>query len=466
MATETRILVHGAEVITEETDVETRVAQAGAQVVTEETDVETRVAQAGAQVVTEQTDIETQVAVAGSQVVSEETSLAARILQFGAQLVYIPAVIAPISLLGPRALGAAVVAVALTIPSLTGPLAIGTPTLGRALQAPSLVNASTGVGDHYVVDANTLVAASLVGTLAVGQPTVSARFNVPSIVRTAAVGADALVIDDQTLVSVSLVGARAMGVAEVVQVAVPRTLRFRAAGVEYGQPGIIVVKAVSEDPGLYSGYVALGGTPSGGLIPKVVGLAGSTRLIVFDSVLLRPEDNGIGYYLAVSGYNPPWTGAIIAKSIDDGQTYTDIATMDVQSCIGYARTALLPPATLDVHLVRPDIFMLSSESQANVLNGANAAALIKINGDVEIIQWTTAVALGSGIYRLSNLLRGRRGSEFAVADHMIGEPFVVLDPLALHRISASGSEIGAPQIFRATSLGSLFTDANEVHFTL
>jgi len=49
---------------------------------------------------------------------------------------------------------------------------------------------------------------------------------------------------------------------------------------------------------------------------------------------------------------------------------------------------------------------------------------------------------------------------------MIGEPFVVLDPLALHRISASGSEIGAPQIFRATSLGSLFTDANEVHFTL
>jgi len=456
MATETRILQHGAQVISEETDVETRVLQEGAQVIRQETSLATRVLQHGA------------------QVVREETSLATRVLQFGAQLVYIPSTLVATALVGTRLMGVAGVFVALTAPALVGTRAIGSATFGIAVQSTSLVG-NRGIGDGYVIDSNMLVGPSLVGTRAIGNPSVQIQVTAAALVRARAIGANALVIDESTLVAVSLVGTRRVGVVTIGAVGAQRTLRFRATSVEYGAPGIVIVKAVSEDPGLYTGYVATGGSPLPMFRGPSLAVPGSTRLVVFDSVLLRDDDAGIGYYIAVTGYNPGWQGCIVSKSADDGQTYEDIATIDQQSCIAYALAAPGSPPdvntwddtnTITVKLVRPDIFMLASDTEANVLNGTNAAAMIKLNGDVEIVQWTTATSLGSGKYQLTHLLRGRRGSEFAVDGHEIGEQFVALDAAALRRITATSLEIGQPQIFKATTLGTLIGNAVEVPFTL
>ncbi len=65
---------------------------------------------------------------------------------------------------------------------------------------------------------------------------------------------------------------------------------------------------------------------------------------------------------------------------------------------------------------------LQSVTQLAVLNGANAAML----GD-EIIQFTTATLVSPGQYTLGGLLRGRLGTEWAVATHVAGETFVLLD---------------------------------------
>lgn len=84
-------------------------------------------------------------------------------------------------------------------------------------------------------------------------------------------------------------------------------------------------------------------------------------------------------------------------------------------------------STLDVVLLGEG--MLDNATQADVLAGANAALV----GN-EIIQFTTAEALDEGKYRLSGFLRGRLGTEDAIAGHAAGERFVLLNGAVASRV--------------------------------
>ncbi len=72
--------------------------------------------------------------------------------------------------------------------------------------------------------------------------------------------------------------------------------------------------------------------------------------------------------------------------------------------------------------------ILADASGRQLMLGANRALL-----GPELFQFALAAPLGDGNWRLSGLLRGRGGTEGAVAGHAIGESFVLLDgaPLAL-----------------------------------
>lgn len=71
---------------------------------------------------------------------------------------------------------------------------------------------------------------------------------------------------------------------------------------------------------------------------------------------------------------------------------------------------------------------LTSAADANVLNGANAAAVMTPSGAWEVIQFAQAELVEERTYRLSRLLRGQGGSEHAIAAPLpVGAPFVLLD---------------------------------------
>ena len=72
--------------------------------------------------------------------------------------------------------------------------------------------------------------------------------------------------------------------------------------------------------------------------------------------------------------------------------------------------------------------LLTSVSDARVLAGANAAAVQNSNGDWEVLQFANAELVDSGTYKLSRLLRGQAGSDYAITDVLPpGAPFVLLD---------------------------------------
>ena len=114
-------------------------------------------------------------------------------------------------------------------------------------------------------------------------------------------------------------------------------------------------------------------------------------------------------------------------------------------------------STVEVQLLNGT---LSSCGENDLYNGANAALL----GN-EIIQFQTATLIGPGLYTLTNLLRGRRGTEFASVSHNVGEEFILLAPETVSFVPALQTDRGAAYEFRALTRGQSIGDAQDVDFT-
>ena len=90
---------------------------------------------------------------------------------------------------------------------------------------------------------------------------------------------------------------------------------------------------------------------------------------------------------------------------------------------------------------------LESRSPASVLAGSNLAV---IGG--EIVQFSDVEALSPRRFRLSGLLRGRLGTEAAVASHAAGETFVLLESSSLLQLDLDPGGIGRTYRVRATGV--------------
>ena len=105
---------------------------------------------------------------------------------------------------------------------------------------------------------------------------------------------------------------------------------------------------------------------------------------------------------------------------------------------------------------------LQSVTQAAMLNGANAALLLKANGEPEVIQFRDVTLNPDGSFTLTGLLRGRRGTDVFVDGHAAGELFVLLDPDDVETLVLPLGVLGLPRSWRAVGFGSLFEDAEAV----
>lgn len=80
---------------------------------------------------------------------------------------------------------------------------------------------------------------------------------------------------------------------------------------------------------------------------------------------------------------------------------------------------------IDVQLHMPDAALRDADAAA-LDAGANLAMV-----GIELIQFARAEPLGGGMWRLSELWRGRRGTEFAVGTQQPGDRFVMVEAEAL-----------------------------------
>jgi hypothetical protein len=93
-------------------------------------------------------------------------------------------------------------------------------------------------------------------------------------------------------------------------------------------------------------------------------------------------------------------------------------------------------------------WLLSCDDDA-LVGGSNLAVL-----GSEVIQFGGAQPLGGGRFRLSRLLRGRAGTEWAMDAHSAGEAFALIDPDALRTVVLPSWAMGAGAVASLVGQGS------------
>ena len=196
--------------------------------------------------------------------------------------------------------------------------------------------------------------------------------------------------------------------------------------------------------------------------PDVV--AAPTWLALFD--LPDPETSQPTLALAAASPSGTWSQAPIEIEaggvVSAGSTAVGEAVLaKLLTVLGTGQASLIDMVnSVEIKLANPDHW-LQSRDDAALAMGANLAAI-----GSEIIQFGQAVPSGSGCFKLSRLLRGRRGSEWAMAGHAAGEDFCLLDARSLKAITLPAEMLGTKVTVTARAPGdsaappSVARDAN------
>lgn len=185
-------------------------------------------------------------------------------------------------------------------------------------------------------------------------------------------------------------------------------------------------------------------------------------LALFDIPELDTQDrsSGSSLMLAASSASKGWK----VQSVDivaGGQTIRT-ETARRKSVLGHALTAL-PPGnafvidrmnSVDVQLLDQDQWLLSCDDDA-LFGGINLAVL-----GSELVQFGNAETLGAGQFRLSGLLRGRGGTEWAMDDHAEGEPFALVQRDRCRRVALPSWLAGSSVRARSRNLSGQISESS------
>jgi hypothetical protein len=185
-------------------------------------------------------------------------------------------------------------------------------------------------------------------------------------------------------------------------------------------------------------------------------LHGPTSLLLLDLPLLSEELPARPRLLvAAAGAETGWRRADLIASFDGGAGWAAAGTTAPPAVLGEALevpvaagSALVDERSrVEVELLS-EAMWLESRNDAALADGANLAVL----GD-ELIQFGIAEPLGERRFRLSRLLRGRRGTEWASALHAPGEPFALIEAESLAVVEAPLGSLGGEARLLAQGLG-------------
>jgi hypothetical protein len=240
-----------------------------------------------------------------------------------------------------------------------------------------------------------------------------------------------------------------------------------------GGNGLIEWEAVSEDAVAYSQDIT--GAEALSMPPQTIKMPVYTRLEMLDVPLLRDVDDDPGCYYAACGLRTGWQGMVLYRSVDGGASWTEINAMAGESAIGNTGLPVLEPYfgghTVDelnsvtVYLANSDL-TLSGTTLANLLAGANACLI----GE-EVCAFRDATLNEDGSYTLTGLLRGLRGTQWAMANesgataHVPGERFVLFGLTTTRRLSLDSSEIDLPRDYAGVSFNTTLAQTAKQEFT-
>ncbi len=231
-----------------------------------------------------------------------------------------------------------------------------------------------------------------------------------------------------------------------------------------GQPGLWKVErwtlqrmvAKLELIGIPTGIQPAAAASPGRAIDQFDEPVGNTILRMFDLPSLTDEAADRPRLLALAaGSGGGWRRAELETSYDGGLSWAPLGSTAGPAILGQAVSALASGgsalldlrSSIEIELAN-DTMWLEGRSDAALAAGANLAVI----GD-ELIQFGQVEALGARRFRLSRLLRGRRGTEWAAAAHAPGEAFALIEEENLVMLELPAAALGGEARLLATGFG-------------
>lgn len=239
-----------------------------------------------------------------------------------------------------------------------------------------------------------------------------------------------------------------------------------------GVNGINEVEFLSAENVAFQGVVAGG---SGNIPPPETTLSADTRIALIDMPILSDGHDDFGYYVAMAGTAASWPRGAVQVS-EDAVTFGTIIDGEGSTVIGDI-SGVLPVGptsgwddTLDTVTVLTVVLLhdgmaLQSASDEQLDSWANFAFVGK-HGQGEYLQFKTAEKVAPRTWELTDLRRGRRGTDWAMATHASGEEFVLLGNDGIYRmVFVDDTNWGNELVFRGVTLHQDPLEADTVLFT-
>lgn len=239
------------------------------------------------------------------------------------------------------------------------------------------------------------------------------------------------------------------------------TYDFRLTRVQYQADGTIDCDAKLHAPIYTSTAIGADGVAS---VSKLEA-PGSTVLQLLDIPTISDKIDAPGFLMAACGYTSSWRGANIFRSLDDGATWSSVASISTPGTIGFAAVAIGAP--IDFCLIDKKNALtarfyggqtVSSVTEQQMLTGQNHFAY-GAHGRWEIIAAQNATLQGDGSYVLSDLLRGRFGSEWASGLHQANDRLVLLGENAVTFVPTGTNGLGIEFKYKGVTVGQNLSDA-------
>lgn len=239
------------------------------------------------------------------------------------------------------------------------------------------------------------------------------------------------------------------------------TYDFRLTRVQYQADGTIDCDAKLHAPIYTSTAIGADGVAS---VSKL-DAPGSTVLQLLDIPTISDKIDAPGFLMAACGYTSSWRGANIFRSLDDGATWSSVASIATPGTIGFAAVAMGAP--IDFSLIDKKNTLtarfyggqtVSSVTEQQMLTGQNHFAY-GAHGRWEIIAAQNATLQGDGSYVLSDLLRGRFGSEWASGLHQANDRLVLLGENAVTFVPTGTNGLGIEFKYKGVTAGQNLSDA-------
>jgi len=255
--------------------------------------------------------------------------------------------------------------------------------------------------------------------------------------------------------------------ADVITVAISgETLTVRLTNINYLPDGRLEVTAKLASSTIYSpNEYGQAGLSTG----QVLTIDGASGVIPLDIPCIVDEMNTTGFPLAIYGERSGWPGGTAVRSWDAGQTWASVASVLPPTVTVAKAIYALPTGRTDIVdtinqlVLQPMLNTLSSVTELQMFAGANHFA-VGADGRWEIIGAKTCTQQGDGSWVLTDLLRGRFGSEWACGLHQPLDTVVLLDSAKIPFTTMPLDRLFSPGVYRGVTNGAAIDSANDINF--